>query len=47
MYAISGAAWLATNFMKTFLNYPQRQMPGSFNVDSIIEQLEAAHAAGQ
>ena len=47
MYAISGAAWLATNFMKTFLDYPQRQMPGSFNVDRIIEQLEAARAAGQ
>ena len=47
MYAISGAALLATNFMKTFLDYPQRQTPGSFNVDRIIEQLETARGAGQ
>jgi arylsulfatase A-like enzyme len=47
MYAISGAALLATNFMKTFLDYPQRQTPGSFSADRIIDQLEAASGAGQ
>jgi arylsulfatase A-like enzyme len=47
MYAINGAALLATNFMKTFLDWPQRQMPGSFNVDRILDQLEAARSAGQ
>jgi len=36
-----------TKFMKTFLDYPQRQQPGSFNVDIIMQQLEAARAAGQ
>ncbi len=45
--AVNGAALLATNFMKTFLDYPQRQTPGSFNVDRIIEQLEAARGIGQ
>jgi hypothetical protein len=33
--------------MQTFLDFPQRQTPGSFNVDRIIDQLEAARAAGQ
>jgi hypothetical protein len=47
MYAINGAALLATNFMKTFLQYPQRQTPGSFNVDRIMDSLEAARGAGQ
>jgi hypothetical protein len=47
MYAINGAAILATNFIKTFLDWPQRQTPGSFNVDRIVEQLEAARSAGQ
>ena len=47
MYAVSGAALIATEFMKTFLDYPQRQQPGSFNVDVIMRQLEAARAAGQ
>ena len=39
MYALSGAAVVATNFMKTFLDYPQRQQPGNFNVDAIMQQL--------
>lgn len=47
MYALSGAAIVATDFMKTFLDYPQRQQPGNFNVDAIMQQLEAARAAGQ
>ena len=47
MYAFSGATVVATEFMKTFLDYPQRQQPGSFNVDVIMKQLEAARAAGQ
>lgn len=47
MHALSGAAVVATNFMKTFLDYPQRQQPGNFSVDAIMQQLEAARAAGQ
>lgn len=47
MFALSGAAVVATGFMKTFLDYPQRQQPGSFNTDQILKQLEAARAAGQ
>ena len=47
MYSISGAAFLATNFLKTFLDFPQRQQPGNFNVDAIMQQLEAARGAGQ
>ena len=47
MYALSGASVVATNFMKTFLDYLQRQQPGNFGVDAIMQQLEAARAAGQ
>lgn len=47
MYALSGAAVVATDFLQTFLDYPQRQQPGNFNVDAIMLQLEAARAAGQ
>jgi arylsulfatase len=47
MYALSGAAYAASGFLKTFLDYPQRQQPGNFNVEAIIRQLEAARAAGQ
>ncbi len=47
MYVLSGAAIIATDFLKTFLDFPQRQAPGSFNVDNIINQLEAVRAAGQ
>jgi arylsulfatase len=47
MYAVSGAAVIATEFMKTFLDYPQRQQPGSFNVDAIMAQLEAARAGNR
>lgn len=47
MYALSGAAVVATEFLQTFLDYSQRQQPGNFNVDAIMLQLEAARAAGQ
>ncbi len=47
MYTLSGAAVMATEFMKTFLDFPQRQQPASFNTDAIMQQLEAARAAGQ
>ena len=40
MYAISAAAVITTDFLKTFLDHPPRQTPGSFSVDAIIEQLE-------
>lgn len=47
MYSLSAAALVATDFLKTFLDFPQRQAPGSFNVDNILTQLEAVRAAGQ
>ena len=47
MYAISGAAVITTNFLKTFLDYPPRQEPGSFNVDKIIENLEKARSGSR
>jgi len=47
MYAISGAAVLTTRFLKTFLDFPPRQEPGSFNVDKIIEKLQAARAGNR
>jgi len=47
MYTLSAAALVATDFMKTFLDYPQRQQPGSFSTDAIMKQLEAARAGGR
>jgi len=38
---------VATEFLKTFLDFPQRQQPGNFSAEGIIKQLEAARAAGQ
>jgi arylsulfatase len=39
MYAISGGAIVATDFVKTFVEYPPRQTPGSFSIDAIIDNL--------
>ena len=47
MYALSGAAVVATEFLKTFLDYPQRQQPGNFNVDAIMQQIENMRAGGK
>ena len=47
MYAISGAAVVTTEFLESFLDYPPRQEPGSFNVDKIIDKLEAARAGSK
>ena len=47
MYAISGAAVVTQNFLETFLDFPPRQEPGNFNVDGIIQKLEAARAGGR
>ncbi|MHC4341187.1 MAG: arylsulfatase, partial [Planctomycetota bacterium] len=47
MFAISAAAVLSTEFLKTFLDFPPRQEPGSFSVDKIIEKLEAARAGNK
>ncbi|MEP4770346.1 MAG: arylsulfatase [Roseibium sp.] len=40
MYATQAAAVVATDFIKTFIEYPPRQKPGSFSVDAIIENLK-------
>ena len=44
MYTLSAAGLIATEFLKTFLEYPPRQEPGSFSVDAIMEQLESARS---
>jgi arylsulfatase A-like enzyme len=44
MWAISAAALVATDLLETFVDFPQRQTPGSFDVNKILEQLEAARA---
>ncbi|MBW2612737.1 MAG: arylsulfatase [Deltaproteobacteria bacterium] len=47
MFSISAAAVITQNFLKTFLDFPPRQEPGSFSVDRIIQQLEAARAGNR
>ena len=47
MYSISAAALITQNFLKTFLDFPPRQEPGSFNVDKLIEQMKAARAGNK
>jgi len=41
MYTLSAAALIAQDFLKTFLEYPPRQEPGSFSVDAIMQQLKS------
>ncbi len=47
MYALSAAALIATDFLKTFLDYPPRQKPGSFSTEAIMDNLEAARAGNK
>jgi arylsulfatase A-like enzyme len=47
MYALSAAGVIATEFLETFLDFPPRQTPGSFNVEKIIEDLEAARSGSK
>ncbi len=44
MYTLSAAGLIATEFLKTFVEYPSRQGPGSFSVDAIMKQLESARS---
>jgi hypothetical protein len=43
-FSISAAAVIAQNFLSTYLDFPPRQEPESFSVDTIIKKLEAARA---
>jgi arylsulfatase A-like enzyme len=47
MFSISAAAVITQNFLKTFLDFPPRQEPGSFSVDKIIQKMEAARAGNK
>ena len=47
MYTISAGAVIATQFLESFLDFPPRQSPGSFSVDGIIKQLEAARSVNK
>ena len=44
---LSAAGVITTEFLKTFLDFPPRQEPGSFNVDKIIEPMQAACAGSK
>ena len=44
---LSAAGVITTEFLKTFLDFPPRQEPGSFNVDKIIESMQAACAGSK
>jgi arylsulfatase len=44
MYVLSAAAVITTDFLQTFLDFPPRQEPGSFSVDNIIKNLQAARS---
>ena len=43
----TAAGVITTEFLKTFLDFPPRQEPGSFNVDNIIKQMQAARAGNR
>jgi arylsulfatase A-like enzyme len=47
MYAMSAAGVLTTDFLKSFLEFPPRQEPGSFSVDKIIKNMEAVRAGNK
>lgn len=47
MYAISAAAVLTQDYLKSFLEFPPRQEPGSFSVDKIIAKMQAAAVGGK
>jgi len=47
MFSISAAAVITQNFLKTFLDFPPRQEPGSFSVDKMIQKMESARAGGK
>jgi arylsulfatase len=38
---------LATDFLKTFLDFPPRQKPGNFSAEATMQKLEAAHAGNK
>ena len=38
---------ITTEFLKSFLDFPPRQEPGSFSADAIIKNLEAARSGGK
>ena len=45
LYTLSAAGLIATEFLKTFLDFPPRQEPGSFGVDGILKQLESVRSS--
>ena len=47
MFAISAASVVTQDFLKSFLEFPPRQEPGSFNVDKIIENMQKAAAGNR
>jgi len=47
MFALSAAGVLTTDFLKSFQEFPPRQEPGSFSVDKIIKNMEAARAGNK
>jgi arylsulfatase A-like enzyme len=47
MFAMSAAGVITTDFLKSFLEFPPRQEPGSFSVDKIIKNMEAVRAGNK
>jgi len=44
MDTLSAAGIIAQDFLKTFLEFPPRQEPGSFSVDKIMKQFESSQS---
>ena len=47
MFSISATAVITHNFLKAFMDFPPKQERRSFSVDKMIQQMEAARAAGK
>ena len=40
LYVLVPAQGIVGNFLKTFVEYPPRQKPGSFSIDQVLESLQ-------
>ena len=47
MFSISATAVITQEFLKSFMDFPPRQEPGSFSVDKLIQKMQAARAGGK
>lgn len=47
MFAIAPAAAYVANWLQSFVEFPPRQKPGSFNLDNVMEQVTRGSAGNQ